>query len=238
MAACVLAVAPGACSTTATSHAPAYLPSPSPTVLPDLWSLHADAGQGFSVAVPEAWEVVVRDSPSFNTDLQAVSEQSPELGQFFTDSFSKHDQLRLLAADPRSLDAGFATNINVIISDLGASASAPGLDDLARAKAKRLSSTADLGKSLQQHRDHLSAVDAVRLDYTITAGGQAVRVRSLLTAVERGGRRYLVELTMGAPPTSADTLFTAEQRLFRLSAPAKVAPSPSASIGQGSSAEF
>lgn len=240
MAACVLAVALGACSTkaTTTTHPQPSQPSPSPTALPDLWNVHTDARQGFSVAVPEAWQVVLRDSPSFNADVQAVSGQSPELGQYFTDSFSKHDQLRLLAADPRSLEAGFATNVNVIISDVGASANAPGLDDLTRAKVKLLNATSDLGKSLQQHRDHLSALDAVRLDYTLTAGGHSVQVRSLLATVERAGRRYLVELTMGALPASVDTLFAAEQRLFRLFTPAKgsASPSPSAGNGSGSSA--
>jgi hypothetical protein len=210
-----------------------------------MWSAHGDARQGFSVAVPEAWEVVTRDSPSFDADVQAVSGRSPELGTYFTDSFSKHDQLRLLAADPRSLQAGFATNINVMISDLGATATAPTLDDVTRAKVKRLSATPNVGKPLQQHRDHLSALDAVRLDYTITAGGNAIQVRSVLATVERGSRRYLVELTMGAAPANADTVFTAEQRLFRLFTPAKVAPPPSPSVlpspsplagtGQGSS---
>jgi hypothetical protein len=239
----VLVLALGACSTTATSSPQAALPSPSPTAPPDMWSVHRDARQGFSVATPDAWELVTRDSPSFDADIRTVSAHSPELGQYFADSFVKHDQLRLLAADPATLQQGFATNINVMISDLGVTAGAPSLQDATRAKVKRLGAAPDLGRVLQQHRDRLSAMDAVRLDYVITAGAGAVQVRSLLATVERGGRRYLVELTMGAARADAEIVFPAEQRLFRLFAPATVSPSrsvlptpaPSANSGQASS---
>lgn len=226
IASVVLATLLSACSSTAATGPVRPSPSPASTPLPDMWGTYADRRQGFSVAVPTAWDVVARDSPTFAADIKTVSDQSTDLGRYFTDSFAKNDQLRLLAADPRTLQQGFAANVNVMISDLGADATAPTLDDVVRAKVKRLSTAAEVGKPLLRRSDRLSGLDAVRLDYTLNANGTPVQVRSLVAEWERSGRRFLVELTMGAPASDADTLFTAEQRLFTLFAPGRPAPSP------------
>lgn len=221
-----LVVMLNACSSTAGTAPVRPSPSAASTPLPAMWGTYADQRQGYSVALPTSWDVVTRDSPTFAANIKTISDQSTDLGTYFTDSFAKNDQLRLLAADPRTLPQGFAANVNVMISDLGADATAPTLDDVVKAKVKRLSAAAEVGKPLLRHNDRLSGLGAVRLDYTLTVNRTSVRVRSLVVEIERKGRQLLVELTMGAPASGAESLFTAEQRLFTLFTPGGPAPSP------------
>jgi hypothetical protein len=217
------------CSGSSGTTAVAPAPSAPATPLPDMWRSIPDKKAGFSVALPTSWDVVTRDSPTFDADLKAVGDQGPELAKYFTDAFGKNDQLRLLGADPRTLPQGFAANINVMTSDLGTTADAPTLDDVAKAKAKSLAAAAGVQKPVLRQADKMSGLGAVRFDYTLTANGTAVQVRSLVATVERGGRRFLVELTMGAPAAGAPSLFAAEQALFTLFDPSRPSPSPSPS---------
>ncbi len=219
----------GPAAKTGTPVSPAARTSAS---LPTGWSSHSDTGQGFAIAYPDAWDASFRDSATLDADLKTVAAHSPELGSYFADAFKKDDQLRLLAADSRTLAQGFAANVNVMISDLGDARSAPSLGDVAGAKARHLGAQPGVGKTLVRTRSRLADNDAVRFDYPLSSAGATAQVRSVITEVDHGGRRLLVELTMGAPSAVAGFAFddmVGNFRLFTAAHPPPVAPSPSPS---------
>lgn len=190
------------------------------------WSLHSDLPQGFTLGTPTAWDVAFRDSPTFDADLAAVGQHSPELAAFFKQSFDSDAQVRFIAADSRSIATGFTANVQVISSDLGPVGVAPGLKDLADAKVKLLSTQNTVVQPVERAGNHLAGQQAVRLDYALTGPPGAPQVRSYLTVVERSGRRYEYELTMGARPDAAGTTFATLSNLFTLFRPSGATPSP------------
>lgn len=212
---------------------PSPRPSVAPQAVPALWSVHADSAQGYALAFPDAWDFVFRDSKTLDADLKAVRSQSPELGKYFSDGFAKNDQLRLIAADPRSLQAGFAVNVNVMVGDLGSAPSAPTLDELTKAKLKVLTKQQDVGQPVKRTNAGLAGLPAARLDYTLSAGGNSIEVRSYVTTIDRDGRRFVALLTMGEPVGGTSTTFDDLARGFLVFAPGKppALPSPSATPG-------
>ena len=206
-------------STTATKPVPRPSASPSAIALPGGWTLRSDRPQGYSLALPSGWDYVVRDSRSYTAELQAVSRNSPELAGYFKQSLSADAQVRFIAADSSSLLSGFAANVHVMTSDLGPLGSAPSLKDLADAKVKLLSGQASVARPVKRAPDRLSGQPAVRLDYSL-AGSTSPMVRSYLVVVQRGGRGYEYELTMGALPDAAATRFATLGRFFTLFPPA------------------
>jgi hypothetical protein len=226
----VLTLAACSTPTAGTSQQPRSLPSVTPQAVPALWSVHADSAQGYALAFPDAWDFVFRDSRTLDADLKTVRNQSPEMGKYFSDGFAKNDQLRLIAADPRSLQAGFAVNVNVMVGDLGSASAAPTLDELTAAKLKLLGQQQDVGKPVKRSAVKLAGLPAARLDYTLSAGGLSVEVRSFVATFERGGRRYVAVLTMGEPAGGTSTTFDDLARGFLLFSPGKppALPSPSA----------
>jgi hypothetical protein len=174
-----------------------------------MWSSHGDAAHGFRVGIPDSWDVIVRDSPSFGADMDGVSRHSPELQGFFQRAMASNSELRLLAADSRSIAQGFAANVNVMSSDLGPSAGAPTLGELAQAKLIRLrKETAIPAGSVKGVDARLSGHPAARFDYALRAGDQDIAVRSYLLVFDLRGRRTRLELTMAAPgdPGNFDTI--------------------------------
>ena len=207
-------------STTATNPVPRPSASPSAIALPVGWTLRSDRPQGYSLAIPDGWDHVVRDSPSYPADLRAVSLHSPELAGYFKQSLSADAQVQFIAADSSSLLTGFAANVHVMTGDLGPLESAARLKDLADAKVKLLSGQASVIRPVKRTADRLSGLPAVRLDYWL-AGSVSPMVRSYLVVAERSGRVYEYELTMGALPDAAATAFATLGQFFTLFPPAR-----------------
>ena len=226
---CCIAVVLAACSSSTPSAVPRPVPSPSPSsssiAPPEGWTLRSDALQGYSLAVPDAWDYVVRDSPTFDADLQAINQHSPELGAYFKQSLSSDAQVQFIAADSRSLQTGFAANLHVMTSDLGPVGSAASLKDLVDAKVKLLSAQASVVQPLHRAPDHLSGQPAVLLEYSLAGSANIPLVRSYLVVLQRGGRGYEYELTMGALPDAASITFATLSQFFRLVPPARGTPS-------------
>jgi hypothetical protein len=224
-----MAVLTTGCSSTsprsAASPSPRPSPSPPPPV-PDRWSTHFDIDQGFSVPFPDAWDFAFRDSSVFDADLKTLGRRSPELAAFFRRSFTANPQLRLLAADSRGLPRGFASNVNVITSDLGTPPNAATLEELTTAKLKYLRQQPAVISAVTRTPDRLAGRPAVRLDYNLKAGEVTVQVRSLLAIVPRGKRNFMFELTMGTPAEEVATNFDVMIQHFALFPPV-AAPSPS-----------
>jgi hypothetical protein len=200
----------------ATAGSPA--PASSAAVTAPQVALHADPVSGFALAVPDAWDAVVRGAPGFATEIEVVGRHSPELKAYFQKSLAGDPELRLIAADSRSLAGGFATNANVSASDLGAPARAPGLQDLAAAKLRRLQAESAVVMPLSRHDDRLGGRAAMRFDYSLKVGDAVVNVRTYLVIVERTGRRQLLALTMGASPDQAAATFAGIAGSFRVTA--------------------
>ena len=224
---CVVVVL-AACSSSTPSPVPGPSPGPSPspaaTAAPEGWTLRRDGLQGYSLAIPDAWDFVIRDSPTFDADLQAVNQHSLELSAYFRQSLTSDAQVQFIAADSRSLQAGFAANVHVMTSDLGRVGSAASLTALVDAKVKLLSAQASVVQPVQRAPDHLSGQPAVRLEYSLAGTANSPLVRSYLVVLQRGGRDYEYELTMGALPGAATTTFATLSQFFRLFPPAHETP--------------
>ena len=196
--------------------------------VPAGWVVHTDNTQGFAVAIPDSWDFVIRDSATYDADLQTVSQDSADLAAYFKLSFGADTQVRFLGGDPHDLGGGFATNVQVIASDLGPTTTAPGLRELADAKTRLLAKQATLVQPVTRAAAVLAGQPAQRLDYVLTSTGSPA-VRSYLATVQRGGRSYEYELTMGALPAAAATTFDTIAQLFTVFAPGGVAATPSPS---------
>ena len=226
---CCGVVVLAACSSTTPRPVPRPSPSPSPSPAavapPEGWTLRGDGFQGYSLAIPDAWDYVVRDSPTFDADLQAVNQHSPELGAYFKQSMSSDAQVQFIAADSRSLPAAFATTVHVMTSALGPLGPAARLKELVDAKVKLLSAQASVVHPVRRTPDHLSGQPAVRLEYALAGSANNPLVRSYLVVVQRGGRAYEYELTMGALPDAATITFATLSQFFKLVPPVRGSPS-------------
>ncbi|MFN2465977.1 MAG: hypothetical protein ABR598_06900 [Candidatus Dormibacteria bacterium] len=215
----LLAALPGCAATTGHHPPAASSPTASAAALPAEWSLHEDAPQGFSLALPDAWDVATRDSPTLDADLQALRARRPELARYFTDGFTINDQLRMIAADSRSLNAGYAVNAHVNAGDLGSTAAAPSLDEVVKARLTRLARQREVTQPVHRTSTHLAGQTAAQLEYTLATPTAKVTVRSYLITVDRAGRRRLYELTIGQPADAGRGALDDIARLFALFPP-------------------
>jgi hypothetical protein len=211
-------------------------PSPSPqaskpTALDPGWSLHKDPGAGFAIAFPDAWARAQRDSRTLAADLSAIDHKTPELGPYFHDNVKVGSATgpALLAADPLSLSLGYATNLAVFRSDVGAIAAAPDLDGVRRAKVRALSQDSSIVGAISQQQVRLGGVDAQRLAYGFKAGTRSVHVVAYLLLVDRGKQRYEYELSMGGAITDYAQLFQRISSSFTLAPTASASPTVSLS---------
>jgi hypothetical protein len=202
-------------------------PVPSPT-LDAGWSSHADAAQGYAIAFPDTWSFVFRDSPTFDADIKTISTSAADLGKYFSDAFSKGQAggVRLIAAEPRSLQSGFVTNMSVLKTDLGDPASAPDVDAVAASKRALISKNQTLQGDVKEERTQLPAGTAELISYSIKPADADVAVSTYLMTADFPGRRVLYEVIIGTNVKDSASLFDRIARSFRL-LPAAPGPSPS-----------
>lgn len=231
-------VAAVACAAPAPSGSPSptptpRLPTPSPVPSGELqpgWSRVDDPLAGFSIGLPDSWDRAVLDSPSFDADIAAIAGRNADLARFVSDAFknAKDRRLKLLAADPRSAAAGFATNANVMVTDLGAPAKAPGLTDLANAKLGTLRADASVIQPPVARRRTLPAGQSVQVTYAFDVGDRKVFVVTYLLVDDRGGFRRYIQLTLGTTSDDHDALFESFVASFQVTTPPpRPTPSPS-----------
>jgi hypothetical protein len=203
----------------------------SPPTLDAGWTLHGDNAQGYAIAFPDTWDFVYRDSPTYDADVAAVIAAGAELGKFFTDGFKTGQPggIALIAAEPRSAQSGFVTNLSVFKMDLGPAAGAPPLDSIVKAKTDVVTKAGNTSE-IRTQQVNLPAGSARQVLYTAKSDKYTAVVGYYLATVDRGGHRYLVEIVIGSTVSDATTLFGKIAKSFRLITPA---PSPSASSQPG-----
>ncbi|MEA2647116.1 MAG: hypothetical protein QOE92_2199, partial [Chloroflexota bacterium] len=191
-------------------------PAPTPS-LEAGWTLHVDSSEGYAVAAPQTWNVVLRDAPTFDADVKAINDANADLGRYFKDGFQRGQSsgIKLIAAEPRSVLSGFVTNLSVFKNDYGPSDSAPTADAIAEAKLAALSKNPAVSDATQQHVA-LPIGDAVRITYNMKPADKVAAVSAYLVAQDSGGRRYVYELIAGSTVTDPGTLFGRIADSFRV----------------------
>jgi hypothetical protein len=94
------------------SHAPTHKPTPAATLppFPTGWQTHA--ASGFSIALPERWNVVNVEREGFEAVWSLLQDTNTEWARTVTAMFSAEtvrQMIRLLAIDPEPAGTGYAT---------------------------------------------------------------------------------------------------------------------------------
>jgi hypothetical protein len=231
-AGCSLPQAPAGSSTPSSGPAVSLLLTPVPS--PDLdpaWTLHADDGEGYAIAFPDTWNFVFRDSRTFDADVKALN--NADLIKFFGDGFKNGQAggLKLIAAEPRSIQSGFVTSLSVFKTDLGPSDTAPGLAGIAASKQNLFTRTDGLVGEVKRQQVKVPAGTLEQLQYSIKPSDRVATISSYLGTLEAGGHRFLYEVLVGTNVQDPAGLFDRVIKTFRIlgvgSAGASPTPVPS-----------
>lgn len=204
----------------------AYLDTPVPSPALDAgWNLHADAIEGYAIAFPDTWNFVFRDSPTFDNDIKAISASASDLGKYFGDAFTKGQAggVRLIAAEPRSVQSGFVTNMSVLKTDLGDPKNAPDVEAVAASKRALITKNQTLQGDIKVERVELPAGTGELISYSIKPSDANVAVSTYLVTADFPGRRVLYEVIIGTNLKDSAALFDRLAKSFRL---LRAAPGP------------
>lgn len=156
------------------SSIPPTVPPPTPTPVPPTetplpeagWTVYQMPEAGFTIALPPTWRRIDMDSQTFESILQIVSEQSPEMATLL------EGQVRDLAASgfvffgldlsPESIAKGYISDINILKQDLQAKVS---LDFYAQITVGMLENLDGVIKPVTHRRVQWTNGDAEELHY-------------------------------------------------------------------------
>ncbi len=230
---CSVTQAPTSTSTSQPSSLPAVSLVTSPVPSPQLesaWTLHQDTAEGYAIGFPDTWNFLLKDSPSYDADLKGVN--NADLIKFFGEGFknAQGSGLKLMAAEPRSAQSGFVTNLSVFKSDLGPSESAPTLDVIASSKQNLFAKSQAVTGEVKRQQAQVPAGAVEQLQYTMKPNDKTVTVSSYLGTTEANGHRFLFEILVGTNVQDPAGLFDRIIKTFRLVPPPGPTPSPAVSV--------
>jgi hypothetical protein len=169
------------------------------------WSTHHVTDGGFSLQLPAAWRTLDKlDASSVDTFLSDNPQFKP-YRQVFTSGL-----IKLIAFDPDTA-AEFATNLNVIVHNLGTSMSLTQYADATKAQIAHVT-----GGQPQLKYVQLPAGRCVRLSYETSntkIHGEKKRLALLQVACLRSGSEYVVTFT--TLPSELDRYGTTFDRAAR-----------------------
>jgi hypothetical protein len=238
VAGCSISQAPSAPASPSRAAGLSLLASPVPSPQLDAaWTLHSDATESFAIAFPDTWNFVFRDSPTYDADLKAVN--NADLIKFFGDGFrtGQGNGLKLIAAEPRSAQSGFVTNLSVFHTDLGPAESAPSLDSIASSKLNLFAKQQTITGDVKRQQLQVPAGSMEQLQYATKPNDKTVNVSTYLGTTEAGSHRFLFEIVIGTNVQDFAGLFDRIIKTFRLlpaassPPPGTASPAPAASPG-------
>jgi hypothetical protein len=182
------------------------------------WSLHPDTAEGFAIAFPDTWDSLFKDSATYESDLKTIGGKNADLGKYFGEGFKNGaaSGLKLIAAEPRSVQSGFITNLSVFKTDLGAIDKAPDLDGISASKQTLISRSQGVTGDIKHRRVNIPAGSAERIEYSMKPNDKSVAVVSFLATVDAGGHRFLYEILVGTTVQDYASLFDRIANSFRL----------------------
>jgi hypothetical protein len=151
------------------------------------WSTHHVADGGFSLQVPAAWKTLDKLDSSSVDDFLADNPQFEPYRQVFTSGL-----IKLMAFDP-DVAPGFATNVNVLVHNLGTSMSLSQYADATKAQIARAT-----GAEPQLRLVQLPAGRCARVSYEMSntkIHGKKKRLALQQVACLRSGSEYVVTFT-------------------------------------------
>lgn len=172
------------------------------------WSTHHVADGGFSLQVPAAWKTLDKlDAGSVDTFLEDNPQFEPYRSVFTS------GLIKLVAFDP-DVAEGFATNVNVIVHNLGRSISLSDYADATKAQVAKVT-----GADPQLELVNLPAGRCARLTYQTTntkIHGAKKPLALLQVACLRKGSEYVVTFTtLASEQDRYRTTFDRAARSFR-----------------------
>lgn len=188
------ATAGTASPTPAASATNRVAPSPRTVGLPDGWS--RVQGDGFSIGLPDSWESLSAADIANSGVIDQMREDNPDAAAAIdqAEAAMRSGQVQLFAFDPgpRTVDSGFATNVNVIrIGDTGDEPIA----DLAEQAAAGVQLQVPIDGEIETETTTLPAGEAAVLTYRWTLNapsGQAFDIAVTQYLIVTDGDAYIV----------------------------------------------
>ncbi len=195
-----------------TTETPTATSRPTPDV-PSGWQRIEVADRGFAIALPDSWQIFDLTSDEIDQMLAPLEDDPALAGMVdqITQLVSSGGALFALDASADAVEAGFITNLNVLVQeDAGSS-----LSILTAANVSYIEQ--NLNVEVEQTRLQVPAGDASRLLYQF-AGGAFGKYHVTQYFLVGGGDLYVVTFSraIGAEFEELETLFEASMETFEL----------------------
>jgi len=156
--------------------------------------VHAVKSQRFSIAVPKAWRAIDASTALTGSAIEQFQRENPAVASAVQALAQPDSPMKLLAVDPVPR-AGFATNVNVLVTTIPASMS---FATWTRMETQQLAALKP--KRLTRKVEELPAGKAYRVAYHAFVSLRGARRELALRQymVKRGGSLYVVTYTTNA----------------------------------------
>lgn len=168
----------------------------------------------FSLGVPKSWTAITRDELEETGALERFAEDNPAVAPVLQGVLQPGSPVKFFALDP-AVERGFATNVNVMVQDVGDDLA---LSELAQSSAAELKSLGVV-QGLKTTEVSLPAGPAVKIMFRLQARyGTARRmVATLQYALLDDGKSYVVTYsTLPELESRYASAFEESARSFRL----------------------
>lgn len=157
--------------------------------------------EGFSIALPEAWQAVDLDKMFLAETLEAMGEQNESLKSLFTNEFFQNlaaagIKFYAINLSPESVQGTIPATINIIRQDLPFEATLDVYTDL---NVSQLDQFFELTSEIQQERMMLGEAEAMKLSYTaniVDPLGRSIEAANTQYLLVDGSLAYVVTLAM------------------------------------------
>ncbi|MGH3021787.1 MAG: hypothetical protein ACRDNR_16750 [Gaiellaceae bacterium] len=169
------------------------------------------SGAGFSVGVPPDWQTVSVDDAFTESQLEAMKEDDPALAPYLDALGGPDSYVKLLALDP-DIEAGFATNLNVIVEPVELEITREQYFEATMAQVRQVFDT-----EFEEARVDLPAGKALHLSYEQfqdPSGGSVATVQYIL--FEDGNGYVLTYSTLPDRVAASAAEFESSARSFAL----------------------
>lgn len=169
------------------------------------------SGAGFSVGVSPDWQTVSVDDAFTESQLEAMKEADPALAPYLDALGGPDSYVKLLALDP-DIEAGFATNLNVIVEPVELEITREQYFEATMAQVRQV-----LGAEVEEGRVDLPAGEALHLSYEQfqdPSGGSVATVQYIL--FEDGNGYVLTYSTLPDRVAASAAEFESSARSFEL----------------------
>jgi hypothetical protein len=147
---------------------------------------------GFSIAVPESWQTASGEKALNPADIERVTKANPNLRRFFEGLADPTSPFKLVSVDPEE-ESGFATNMNVVVTDLPEDLGIEEVEQAALKEVQALNPRGEVEHAVVEH----PAGEAIRFEYEaeVQAGSRALLLAFIQYSVVGNGNVHTLTFT-------------------------------------------